>query len=62
MREPWMDEQDRQNKMERRGKHLPHCEDCECVIYDFGYKVNGLWYCEDCMRKGHYREVEEYGE
>lgn len=67
MREPWMDEQDRQDKMEKHDKMLPHCEDCGCVIHDFGYKIErkfggAEWYCEECMRKEHYQEVQNYGE
>lgn len=63
MSDPWAQEQSRQEDMEHWAeKNLPQCEDCGCFIYDFGYKVMGRWYCEECMRKEHYREVETNGE
>ena len=63
MSEPWKEEQARQEELEEwADKHLPHCEDCGEVIYDYGYKVDDEWYCEDCMRNNHRKEVEPYGE
>ncbi len=56
-RDPWLDRQQKDEEDEAWAEEkLPHCEDCGCPIYDFGYEIDGQWYCESCMRD-HYKEI-----
>ena len=37
-------------EMERRERMLPECECCGCRIHqDDAVRLNGCWYCDDCI-------------
>lgn len=45
-------------EQERELDRLPVCEYCEEHIQDeFGYYIEGAWYCEKCMNENFRREV-----
>lgn len=39
-------------------KKLPHCDYCDCVIYEEYYKINGETLCEECLIDNFKHQVE----
>ena len=39
---------------------LPHCDCCECAIYDKYYHINGEILCEECMKRIYEYDADSY--
>jgi formylmethanofuran dehydrogenase subunit E len=46
-------------EQEKRERRLPHCDYCDCVIYEEYYAINGEILCEECLNDNFKFEVEE---
>ena len=63
MREPWMDEQERQEKLEKHQSMFPVCEECGRLLMnsDKCFRIGLKWYCDWCaevMTNSEMRESE----
>ena len=57
--EPWLLEQQEQQKRDRQAKHYPRCIRCGSPIdTDWALCLEGDWYCQRCIRRCT-REVEK---